>query len=898
MYLILCHLVADFDALGAAVGLCRLHPSGRIVLTGGAHPGVKEFLALYRDELKLMEMRSVNPEEIKSLIVVDNQHRQRLGKAQQWLDLPGITVEVYDHHLESTGDIKATRKRIEAVGATTTVIVEMLQERGIALTPVEATVMSLGIHADTGSLTYGGTTDRDAYALAHLMTQGANVETIARYAQPPLSSELQDLLKQCLEELNIETVRGYAVASVLIGGDHFIPGLSAVAERLIDLCGAAALLLAHAYPKREKTRLTVIGRVRAPFLNVARLFAPYNGGGHEGAASVSFRDVEPEKVLNRLLQELKEQIPPVTTARELMSSPVRTIRPETTIEQALRILLRYGHSGLSVVDESDRLVGVISRRDLDLALHHGLGHAPVKGYMARNPKIIAPETPIDEIQRIMITYDLGRLPVLQSGELVGIVTRTDILRKLGQESDRAKVVEPLISCLLPSLSQRLGPALWRLLEVATEIAASFGWHLYLVGGAVRDLLLAKDAETVQLQDIDLVVDGFERAADVGAGVELATRLKALYPSARLDIHGEFRTSALLWHDDPILGDLWVDIATARTEFYPYPAANPQVSVSSIRQDLYRRDFTINALALRLTSPKEGELLDFFGGVLDLRDRSIRVLHANSFIEDPTRIYRAVRFGVRLGFFLEPMTVSYIENAIESGVYERLRLSSHPTPALTTRLRAELKAILEADYWLAAVDLLNSLGALRCLHKELTLDRALRWQLRYLSRWLVCLTPTTPPWLLRLELLITAVNPKDWIRIAENLHLSKDSIDRLSGLAGAVYRLEKDLPDATKISEKVFILQGYKTPALILIAAKTNRVLRKSIWQYLTGWSKVKTPLDGEDLKALGYKPGPLYKEILTALLGATLDGEVSDLPSALDWLAKRGETGSWPVAER
>jgi tRNA nucleotidyltransferase (CCA-adding enzyme) len=852
---------------------------------------VKEFLALYRDELKLIEMRSVNPEEIRRLIIVDNQHRQRLGKTQHWLELPGITIEVYDHHLESTGDIEAHYKQIEAVGATTTIIVEMLREQSITLTPVEATVMGLGIHADTGSLTYQGTTARDAQALAYLMTQGAKVDTIARYAQPRLSLELQELLKQCLDNLNIETVQGYQVASVLLTTDEFIPGLSAVAERLIDLGNTAALLLAHTYPKGNRNRLTVIGRVRTTFFNLARLFAPYGGGGHSQAASVNFRDVEPEKVLSQLLRELKEQIPPVTTAKDIMSSPVRTIRPETTIEQAQRILLRYGHSGLSVVDEFDRLVGIISRRDLDLALHHGLGHAPVKGYMTRNLKTIIPETSIDEIQRLMITYDLGRLPVLQSGQLVGIVTRTDILRQWGQEREGAKGIEPLISCLLPSLSQRLGPPLWELLEVVTEIASSSGWHVYLVGGAVRDLLLVEDSENLLLQDIDLVVDGFDRAADVDAGVQLATRLKTLYPSARLEVHGEFRTAALLWHDDPNFGNLWVDIATARTEFYPYPAANPEVSVSSIRQDLYRRDFTINALALRLTSPKKGELLDFFGGVFDLRDRSLRVLHANSFIEDPTRIYRAVRFAVRLHFKIEPMTVSYIHNAIDSGVYQRFRLSSQPIPALTTRLRVELKAILAADYWLEAIDLLNSLSALRCLHEDLTLDRSLRWQLRYLSRWIACLKPSCPPWLLRLELLITAVTPQNQITIALNLHLFKDSIERLSGLAQAVERLELVLPLTTRVSEKVFILRSYKTPTLILIAAQTNRLVRRCIWEYLTRWSKVKPFLDGEDLKALGYKPGPAYKEILTALLATTLDGGVNDRASALAWLRKRQETG-------
>ncbi|HEY9671337.1 MAG TPA: DHH family phosphoesterase, partial [Waterburya sp.] len=176
MDLILCHTTTDFDALGAAVGLTRLMPGTKIVLTGGAHPAVRDFLALHRDEYALIERRSVNPRQIQSLIVVDTQKRDRLGKAAEWFDLPHLTsIELYDHHLNIECDIPATQIEIEPVGATTTLIVEQLQQTPILLTTAEATVMALGIHVDTGSLTFDQTTPRDAAALAWLMAQGANV---------------------------------------------------------------------------------------------------------------------------------------------------------------------------------------------------------------------------------------------------------------------------------------------------------------------------------------------------------------------------------------------------------------------------------------------------------------------------------------------------------------------------------------------------------------------------------------------------------------------------------------------------------------------------------------------------------------------------------------------------
>jgi tRNA nucleotidyltransferase (CCA-adding enzyme) len=892
MDLILCHQTADFDAVGAAVGLSRLKKGAKVVLTGGAHPPVRDFLALHRDEFSLIEMRSVNPKKIRSLSVVDTQQRDRLGKAAQWFDLRQLnSIEIYDHHLNVDSDIPATHIHIEPVGATTTLVAELLQQQKIKLTPFEATIMALGIHVDTGSLTFDQTTPRDAKALAWLMEMGANIRVISEYAEPSLSPQVQELLTEALQKLQQENIRGYTVAWVLLATEIFVPGLSNLAERLVELTETDALLFGHRYCRRgcrenNEERLIVIGRSRIDGTNLNQLFEPYGGGGHAQAASLSLRGDNLATTFEQLVEQFKAQIPHPPTARDLMSSPVRTIRPETTIEQAQRILFRYGHSGLSVVDENDELVGIISRRDLDLALHHGFSHAPVKGYMTRNIKTITPDTLLPEIESLMVTYDVGRLPVLDEGQLIGIVTRTDVLRQLHQDRGEKPEIQrekfPSASCLLPSIKGRLAALLWQLLFQASQAAQQRGWHLYLVGGAVRDLLLAEENEPLLLQDIDLVVDGFHRAADDRAGVELASTLQKIYPQARLSVHGEFQTAALLWHKDPELGSLWLDIATARTEFYPYPAANPEVEASSIRQDLYRRDFTINALAVRLTSPKEGELLDFFGGLLDLRSRQIRVLHANSFIEDPTRIYRAVRFAVRLKFRIEPQTEEYIRYAIESGVYERLRLENHQAPALTTRLKAEFKYILQAPYWKSALTLLDRLGALRCLYQGLKLTPQLWWQIRCVSRWLRFLDSENnlEHWLTRLEVLIAHLEPSQRGQVAQNLQLPKDSIERLQRLARIQAEINQNLPNCQCRSEIYKFLRQYQNVSLILVAVRSPKPLRRTIWQYLTQLSQIKPPLDGNDLKALGYKPGPIYKQILDDLLIATLDGQISDRTQA------------------
>jgi tRNA nucleotidyltransferase (CCA-adding enzyme) len=427
-----------------------------------------------------------------------------------------------------------------------------------------------------------------------------------------------------------------------------------------------------------------------------------------------------------------------------------------------------------------------------------------------------------------------------------------------------------------------------------------------------------------------VVDGFHQAADVGAGVELAKVLQSLYSPVRLEVHGEFQTAALLWHNHPELQSLWVDIATARTEFYPYPAANPEVEASSIRQDLYRRDFTINALAIRLTQPKSGELLDFFGGLIDLRSRLVRVLHANSFIEDPTRIYRAVKFAVRLGFQIESQTEDYIRYALDSGVYDRSRAENHKAPALQTRLKAELKYILAAPYWKPALKLLSDLTALKCLHPQLELDEELWRQVRLLGRGLNQFDPdeTLTHWQMRVEIISAYCRTtEERVFVAQQLELPSDSIKRLKRLEMAQETIEMHLSDSFAEEEAVALyedlkaarsrllnlplnqteipikntlfqekyrpqtlvncLNAYKLPTLVLLSVKTSRQVRRRIWQYLTHWSQISALLNGNDLKALGYKPGPQYREILESLLKATLDGIIQNEDEAKQFLSQK-----------
>ncbi|MEN9232364.1 MAG: hypothetical protein Q6L68_15810, partial [Thermostichus sp. DG02_5_bins_236] len=430
----------------------------------------------------------------------------------------------------------------------------------------------------------------------------------------------------------------------------------------------------------------------------------------------------------------------------------------------------------------------------------------------------------------------------------------------------------------------------QLLQRATEIADERGLKLYLVGGAVRDLLLQQwgrqPLPDLDRLDLDLVVDGpyplrRDGADPTGWGLILGQALQQHFPEARLEIHGKFQTAALIWP-----GGVCVDIASARTEFYPYPASPPEVAMGSIQQDLYRRDFTINALALRLNGSQRGQLLDFFGGQADLRQGVIRVLHPNSFIEDPTRIYRAVRFAVRLGFSVEPSTEERIRAAVASGLHDAVggdRLKQELAYILGSRVRAGAPSA----HWPTAFQRLSEWGALRCIHPDLEWDPSLQQRLQRVGAWAHHFRHLYPElgsheiWQLRLEALLLTLPQAP--QVASQLHLTQAGIERLSNYPyyqKVLAQLHPELPP----SQVVELLQRLRIPSVILLAAIAPKPARQLIWRYLQEWHWVKPLLNGHDLRRFGYRPGRHFQGILDQLRYRTLDGQLTTPAEAETWL--------------
>jgi tRNA nucleotidyltransferase (CCA-adding enzyme) len=428
--------------------------------------------------------------------------------------------------------------------------------------------------------------------------------------------------------------------------------------------------------------------------------------------------------------------------------------------------------------------------------------------------------------------------------------------------------------------ERLDEALPKDLRIfwrrAAQSAEARGWNLYLVGGAVRDLLLSQDRPVI-IPDLDLVVSA-EPVTPAGAAIELAQDLQAFYPASRLADRPLFQTATLYCGPDgPV-----IDLATARIETYAYPGSHPTVTAGSIYQDLQRRDFTINAMALGLTGPAAGEIVDFFGGMVDLEARLLRVLHDRSFQDDPTRLWRGVRFLTRLGLGWAPETERQWRETLASGVFAATLDRFGKVPSLQTRLLAELKYLLTHDRWRSGVDQLQEIDGWRCLHPNLEINANIYSRLQRLELQGSEQLELPSAWLMRLETILAELNLLDRQIAAEQLQMPVESIQRLSQLE-VVERVLASVAES-KPSAVSIALATYSTALLFQAMLRIRDERSALIWQYLTDWSQVTAPLDGKDLKELGYPPGAKYKIMLQDLLGATRDGLVIDRQSALDFL--------------
>lgn len=663
MRLIVTHEQPDFDALASLALAQVLFPGSRATVHGAIGRSIESFLSLYRDVLDLLDDADVDLEAVTELIVVDTADPTRIKPFDALVGR--VPVTLYDHHPLPEDPIPAGRGIVERVGATATLLTRELMASQTPVPPAVASLGLLGIHEDTGNLSYVGTTPDDYRAAAYLLAQGGSLQLVRRFAHDVLTPDQLDFRDRLHEAARTTQVAGRPVVVAAFYSPRYVPGVSGLVSELLDVHGADAALVAASM----EGRTLVFARSNERFDSAAALAEAVGGSGHPGAA-YGKTDLPPQEAAQRALEALARHAAPVLTASDVMSSPVRTVAEHATVAEAQAQLLVHGHNGMPVLDAAGRVVGVISRRDIDRALRHDLGASRVSGFMSRGVVSASPDATIPELEALVLSHNVGRVPIVEDGRLVGIVTRADLIAARHRREDVGEA---------QTLLARLPPRAQQVVQAVKEVAGDL--PVYLVGGTVRDLMLGAGSK-----DVDLVVEG----GDVEA---LATRLQRRL-GGTLACHVEFGTCTLDLPGGPV-----VDLAAAREETYARPGALPHVSPSSVKQDLARRDFTINAMAVRL-NPGPPAVLDPFDGRSDLVRRQLRVLHPLSFVEDPTRILRGARLAGRLAFEFAGDTASKARAVVKEGLSAGVSRS---------RLRAELELTFDEQRVLPALEVMDRLG---------------------------------------------------------------------------------------------------------------------------------------------------------------------------------------------
>ncbi len=435
MKLITSHETTDFDALASCVALQKLFPGSVIGLSGGFAPNVHQYLTLHSDRFRTERCEDLDLSQVDRLMVTDVRRRTRLAHVEEVLDRAAknprsVRVLVWDHHPSAPDDLQADEEYVQPVGSVTTLLVEELRARGAEVDREEATLFSLGIHEDTGSLSYARASSRDATALAWLLGQGAQPGLLQRFLRPPLEAVERELLVRLLEAVRDIPLVGASIGVAPLETDEVPAGLARVSTEAFRILPHDALFCAY---RLSNGKTHIIGRAQANTVPVGAILQEFGGGGHAGAGSATVHDASLDELVARLHEGVERCCRHPQFVRDLMSSPVRTVAPDMALSELAQSLHEWGHTGAPVVEDG-KLIGVISRRDVERAQRHGRGALAVKSCMAHRVRSVGPDAPLTEALDQMTSHNIGRLPVLNGPRIVGILSREDVLGHLYEES--------------------------------------------------------------------------------------------------------------------------------------------------------------------------------------------------------------------------------------------------------------------------------------------------------------------------------------------------------------------------------------------------------------------------------------------------------------------------------
>ncbi len=863
--LITCHSNADFDALAAMCAAALIYGPCDVLFPGTQEANLQTFYQELKERpgaapgCTFLDDRVPDFSKYGRLVAVDTRRRSRLRHVWPLLDNPGTRIEVWDHHPETSDDVHAHVCHAEICGAVTTLLIEEIQKRNIAVSRETATVLGLGIYSDTGSFSFSSVTQRDFAAAGWLLGRGMDINIISEKTAFSMTKEHIRALNALLESAQTYHINGADVVLAEATLDSYLDDFAFLAHKMMEMEKFDILFAIG----RMDDRIQIVARSRSHAVNVGAVCSAFGGGGHAYAASASVRDKTLSEVRDGILTQLYLQEEGEKTARDYMSQPAIGIEEGHTIAEADELMLHFGLKTMPVfAPMTRRCTGLIDSQITQKAISHGLAGAPLTDYMRRNLKPLPVTATLRDITTVIVGARQRLVPIVSGdSSVVGVVSRTDLINIFAQEPGRMNPTDraPKSRNMGRTMRDRLPKDVLDILEKAGALGRSRQTPVYVVGGFVRDLLLKTPNH-----DIDLVVEG--------DGIGFARAFAGVL-GGRVRVHKKFLTSVVIF---PGAGgkEERVDVATARLEYYESPAALPTVEHSSIKMDLYRRDFTINALAIRLDCEPMGEIVDFFGGQKDIRDRVIRVLHTLSFVEDPTRCLRAVRFEQRYHFRIGPATEKLIKNDVSLKLLDKLSPS---------RLFNEFEHICAEETAILCIRRLHELGILQAIHPQLSINPDRKEMLIRTAKvmaWyrLLYIDEEMRPWLVYFLVLCSSLTYAVTLEVFRRLGIPPALKNEVLGCREKARSLRSSLKRLTatpgfRVSALCAMLRPLPVEfVLYLMADMEVPETRRALSRYITVWRTEKPDVDGSDLKKLGLAPGPAYGVILQRLLEAKLDG--------------------------
>lgn len=425
MDIITTHKNVDFDALASVMAAKLLYPDALPVLPKAINPNVKGFLSIHKDIFDSYSFSEIEISDVNKIIIVDTNNWSRLDGATSSLkNKKGLEVIIWDHHEQ--GDIRPASACQEETGATITLLIRELKARRTLITPIQATLFLLGLYEDTGNLTFPATTSEDAMSAAYLLERKADLNILSTFLMQVYGEKQKEILFEMLKNASTTKINGHSISFNKVEVSGHVGNLSAVVNMYRNIVNADAAI--GVFVEAERDRVMIIGRSKnEDLINVGKIMRVLGGGGHPAAGSALMKSVNPDTVIDTITELIKGDQQGTILVGDIMSFPVFTILQDATMDELSRILVEKGCTGMPVVNDQGHMVGVVSKRDFRKVKKAQQMQSPVKAFMSPNLVTITPEKSVMEAARIMVKYDIGRLPVLQDNKVIGIVSRSDMM---------------------------------------------------------------------------------------------------------------------------------------------------------------------------------------------------------------------------------------------------------------------------------------------------------------------------------------------------------------------------------------------------------------------------------------------------------------------------------------